>query len=226
MIDEPQKHHPGASPTVSAVREAIDMLLLGRIPPKLSCSSTVPDENSLGESVNQLIEFIHEIHQCINPLARGELHSTIHLQRTNVLASPFKELHSRLLHLTWQAGRVAQGDYNQRVDFMGDFSEAFNSMVQSLDQKERQLKEKIAELEDAVAHIKQLEGILPICASCKKIRLEGANPKKKEGWMVLEQYIEDHSEATFTHSICPECLVKLYPNIADRIMADTDDKDQ
>jgi signal transduction histidine kinase len=66
---------------------------------------------------------------------------------TNFLASPFKELHSRLTHLTWQAERVAQGDYSQRVDFMGDFSRAFNFMVESLERKELQLHEKIGELE-------------------------------------------------------------------------------
>ncbi len=208
---------------INAIREAIDVLLQGRIPEKISCHGDSSDEAKLAESVNQLIDFMGEVHHYVEPLARGELHADSPLQRNNFLASPFKELRSRLLHLAWQAGQVAQGDYLQRVDFMGDFSEAFNSMVQSLDQKERQLKEKITELENAVAHIRKLEGILPICASCKKIRLEGTNPKQKEGWIVLEQYIEDHSEATFTHSICPECLVRLYPNLAERIMAERDD---
>ncbi len=48
----------------------------------------------------------------------------------NFLASSFKELHLRLLHLTWQAQQVASGNYSQRVDFMDEFSsKAFNSMV-------------------------------------------------------------------------------------------------
>lgn len=60
------------------------------------------------------------------------------------------------------------------------------------------------ELQKALARMKILQGLLPICASCKKIRND-------EGyWERLETYIEDHSEADFTHGICPECVKKLY----------------
>ena len=51
------------------------------------------------------------------------------------------------MHLTWQAEQVARGDYSQRVDFMGDFSRAFNAMVESLEIKERELRERIEELQ-------------------------------------------------------------------------------
>ena len=54
-----------------------------------------------------------------------------------------------------------------------------------------------------------LEGMLPICASCKKIRDD------KNEWQRLETYISKHSEATFTHGICPDCERKLYPDLAD-----------
>ena len=60
-------------------------------------------------------------------------------------------LHSSLMHLTWQAGEVAKGDYSQRVDFMGDFSEAFNAMVISLATHENLLRKKIEELEKSQA---------------------------------------------------------------------------
>ena len=53
--------------------------------------------------------------------------------------------------------------------------------------------------------IRILEGFLPICANCKKIRHEG-------DWVRIETYIETHSHTQFTHSICPECLEKLYPD--------------
>jgi hypothetical protein len=52
--------------------------------------------------------------------------------------------------------------------------------------------------------IKILEGFLPICANCKKIRHE-------ESWDQIEKYISDHSLAQFSHSICPDCMKKLYP---------------
>lgn len=65
------------------------------------------------------------------------------------------------------------------------------------------------ELKDAFSKIKILSGFLPICASCKKIRDD------KGYWNQIESYIRDHSEAEFSHSICPECAKKLYPNLFD-----------
>ena len=63
----------------------------------------------------------------------------------------------------------------------------------------------INELRKALSEVKQLSGFLPICASCKKIRDD-------EGyWNQIESYISAHSEAQFSHGICPECVKKLYP---------------
>jgi hypothetical protein len=59
----------------------------------------------------------------------------------------------------------------------------------------------------ALEKVKLLQGILPICCSCKKIRNKNGN------WEKLETYIPQHSEADFTHGICPECREKLYPEL-------------
>ncbi len=61
------------------------------------------------------------------------------------------------------------------------------------------LEQKNAALEKALARVKLLEGIIPICAYCKKIRDD------RQNWLKLETYISDHSEAMFSHGICPEC---------------------
>ena len=67
-------------------------------------------------------------------------------------------------------------------------------------------KEKlIAELQNALSEVKQLSGFLPICASCKKIRDDQGY------WNQIESYIRDHSEAEFSHGICPDCAKELYP---------------
>lgn len=63
----------------------------------------------------------------------------------------------------------------------------------------------LKELREALANLKVLRGLLPICASCKKIRDD------KGYWNELESYIGAHSEADFSHSICPDCARKLYP---------------
>ena len=63
------------------------------------------------------------------------------------------------------------------------------------------------ELEKALSEIKTLRGILPICANCKNIRDD------KGYWNQIESYIQKHSEADFSHGICPECAKKLYPDL-------------
>ncbi len=68
------------------------------------------------------------------------------------------------------------------------------------------LRKTINQLERALREIKTLRGLLPICASCKKIRDD------KGYWTQIEEYIMTHSEAEFTHGICPDCMRKLYPN--------------
>ena len=65
------------------------------------------------------------------------------------------------------------------------------------------------DLINAQAEIKTLIGFIPICANCKKIRDD------KGYWQQIEDYISNHSEAEFTHSICPDCVKRLYPNIND-----------
>ncbi len=64
----------------------------------------------------------------------------------------------------------------------------------------------IGQLEESLSKVKLLSGMLPICASCKKIRDE------KGEWFQVESYIKDRSDALFTHGVCPDCAQKLYPN--------------
>ncbi|MCH8986863.1 response regulator, partial [Patescibacteria group bacterium] len=70
---------------------------------------------------------------------------------------------------------------------------------------------RLRELEDAISRIKQLHGLLPICASCKKIRDDQGY------WNQIEGYISSHSDAEFSHSICPDCTKTLYPEIYEKI---------
>jgi sigma-B regulation protein RsbU (phosphoserine phosphatase) len=67
------------------------------------------------------------------------------------------------------------------------------------------LAERLAELEAAVSTVKRLHGLLPICGYCKRIR------STSDDWEQLESYISDHSDAQFSHGICPSCLAKAWP---------------
>ena len=73
-------------------------------------------------------------------------------------------------------------------------------------------QQETRQLQEALANVRTLRGLLPICAACKKIRDD------KGYWNQLELYIQQNSDAEFTHGICPECIHKLYPEFADDIL--------
>jgi hypothetical protein len=162
---------------------------------------SVPGLEKLCSAANQLIVSINEMKDFISALAEGNL--DVSAPPRNLLASPFKQLQANLLHLTWQTKQVAAGDYSHRVDFMGVFSTAFNSMVEALEEKRR--TERL--LKEAEAKVKHLEGIIPICMYCKKIRDD------RESWQQLEDYISEHSDAMFSHGICPDCFEEVKQDI-------------
>jgi hypothetical protein len=81
--------------------------------------------------------------------------------------------------------------------------ESLNERKEAEDERER----LILELQEALAKVKTLTGLLPICASCKKIRDDNGY------WNQIEDFIQTHSEAEFTHSFCPDCMKHLYPEI-------------
>ncbi len=112
---------------------------------------------------------------------------------------------------------------NPHVDFgievyFGDQKHLINSdRIQILDllfstyedsmQQMRELTRNNKELRQATRTIKTLEGILPICSYCKKIRDD------KDSWHSIESYVCDHSKAEFSHGICPECFKEHFRNI-------------
>lgn len=74
-------------------------------------------------------------------------------------------------------------------------------------QAERDRERLIVELREALASVKTLSGLLPICANCKKIRNDDGY------WTLVETYVEQHSDAEFSHGICPDCGTKLYGDL-------------
>lgn len=69
------------------------------------------------------------------------------------------------------------------------------------------LAARIEELQEALSHIKTLQGILPICMHCHKIRDD------HDSWQRIDKYIQEHSDAQISHGLCPECLRKYYPDL-------------
>jgi methyl-accepting chemotaxis protein len=96
---------------------------------------------------------------------------------------------------------------NDEIGEMARSVEKFQEDRRLLVRTQKDLRQNVAELEKALDEIKTLRGIIPICSSCKKIRDD------KGYWNRIETYISKHSEADFSHSLCPACVKKLYPDL-------------
>jgi len=94
------------------------------------------------------------------------------------------------------------------------FAGVYRLRVQGLLARERELDRRV---QAALADVKVLSGLIPICASCKKIRDD------RGYWNQLEQYIGEHSQAAFSHGICPDCVNRLYPEVAGKVARRTAD---
>lgn len=81
------------------------------------------------------------------------------------------------------------------------------SEIRKRQKSEKKLEKLVRDLEKALLEVKTLKGFIPICASCKNIRDD------KGYWNRLESYIQEHSDAEFSHGICPDCTKKLYPEL-------------
>jgi CheY-like chemotaxis protein len=97
----------------------------------------------------------------------------------------------------------------QSVELLARVSSAL-ALKQEMDcrkAREQELQRSNDELQRALKEVKVLQGLIPICASCKKIRNDGGF------WQQLEEYLGEHSEAEFSHGLCQPCIQKLYPGV-------------
>jgi signal transduction histidine kinase/CheY-like chemotaxis protein len=125
---------------IDKITEVIHYLLHGEQVSQIECTNDPDDEiKQLSGKVNDLVGLFLDINNAIRPLALGNLNED--LKSKILFLAPFKQLQANLRHLTWQTQQIAKGNFNLRVDFMGDFSKAFNSMVTSLDKAQKAAEE-------------------------------------------------------------------------------------
>ena len=145
--------------------------------------------------------------------------------------------HLKAAHQKGLASHVASGDsriINRTVEMIGltkkgrqfplelsiaswqaDGWQYYTGIIRDISERKQIEKERdalIKDLQRSLAEVKTLSGLLPICSSCKKIRDD------KGYWNQIEAYIHEHSDATFSHGICPDCTKKLYPEYYKKIV--------
>jgi PAS domain S-box-containing protein len=109
----------------------------------------------------------------------------------------------------WLSASMVMGENDRPVAMVGVIKDMTRRKV-----AEKEKEVLISELQEALSKIKTLSGLLPICAWCKKIHDD------KGYWKKVETYVEEHSDASFTHGICPECLKKVSPDTYEEIAND------
>lgn len=151
----------------------------------------------------------YDRHYTDNPANQVGRDITEEIIRTGVVAQPYrievrhKDGGSRWLEVNKQAYKTA----GKTAGVIGVARDVTGRV-----QLEREREKLIVDLQEALDNIRTLKEMLPICASCKKIRDDQGY------WNQIESYIRDHTGTEFTHSICPECAHQLYPEIYAKIV--------
>lgn len=124
--------------------------------------------------------------------------SDLVMQLEEKIAALEKDLSAKHKIVTVLMNRVERS-----IDISGGAFSVFerNILLQEL------VEERTRELKEAINRIKKLSGLLPICARCKSIRNDSGY------WQEVDVYIRDHSDAEFSHSLCPRCVKELYPDL-------------
>ena len=162
----------------------------------------------LGMGLQYLETAVKEMKQCSAALSKGDL-SSFKPARENFLCENLKNIHANLNHLTWQAKQVAKGDYSQTVSYLGEFSEAFNTMTEQLRERERSLKliveqeKKHAEMAESYSQLlmeliaRSEEEILVISLDGQSLLYSNRRTEDEvRNWDVYKQWISQIEQKT------------------------------
>jgi diguanylate cyclase (GGDEF)-like protein len=122
------------------LNEDLSRLLHGDFSPPRQISAKTPEFQALVDSLGRIAALLADAHNFVSAISQGKL--DMDPPPRNPLIAPLKQLHANLRHLTWQTKQIAAGDLDQHVDFVGEFSVAFNSMIEALREK-RLVEEKV-----------------------------------------------------------------------------------
>ena len=169
-------------------------------------------ERVSGYSVQEFLDDPDLMNRIIHPDDRAEMLDHYHNVR-KVVPEAVDAKDFRIIHRDGETrwiGHVCRPVFGRDGQPFG--RRGSNRDITERKRLEEEKENAVADLQKALSEVKKLSGFLPICASCKKIRDD------KGYWNEVERYIGQHSEAEFSHSICPDCMRKLYPEYADEIL--------
>jgi urea transport system substrate-binding protein len=159
-----------------------------------------------GEVIRQRKAIVENDCEAPNPLKKGYPEGHVLLKR--FLSVPVFDV-EKIVAVVGVGNKTAP--YTEQDE--GQLYLLMQGMWQIVQRKrvEEERERLIGDLQHALAEVKALSGLLPICSSCKKVRDD------KGYWTQIERFIEARSDASFSHSICPDCLEKLYPEVAEKM---------
>ncbi len=139
-------------PADNAIRNLLDVLNKGT-------PATASEELAANSEYQELIASLEELRRFVLALSNGDLSQT--LSQKGPIAGSLKNLQANLRHLTWQTQKIAEGDFSQRVDFLGDFSTAFNQMAAKLEEARNSYLEIDSAIRESESYYRALVELLP-----------------------------------------------------------------
>lgn len=196
------------------IEEFIQLLSVLLCNPKLSEDLEIDDSLLSNPSFNKLYSYIMDLRELSSALNKGDLEKFVFSK--GFILSNLKALQSNLRHLTWQTQKIAEGDFTQKVDFLGDFSESFNEMT--------------SRLKDTNVHLVNLANIDPLTQIPNRLALEQfltasfndakAGPKELSILLVDIDHFKEVND-TYGHKTGDTVLVKV-AEILSRQVRETD----
>ena len=173
------------NPTASLLFEYLRKAFYSPKEAELNLDDLPDDFKDLGKGLMYFVMQILETKELMAALAKGDL-TSVQTSRGNEIAAPVKSLQSSLMHLTWQAKQIAKGDYKQRVDFMGEFSDAFNTMVAQLGERQEALEKQIILIEQKNESLAQGNLVLSALIHLMPVQIIVMGRKTKEILLINE----------------------------------------